>query len=179
MICVSRASRSLASFILQIRKTLVIRMPTVKVSHYILHSGQMFTQHFKFLISNMHKRLQEQFQGVHGSLEHDENKSSAVAEMGNRGHNRMGRKEGGRAAVPLLWRAGTLTNTMWPGPSILPYQLVSSSIQLFGHNKYEWKTGGLCPLLGGAATPSKTPSPGPRFTYAPSSILIHPAVWPQ
>jgi len=35
------------------------------------------------------------------------------------------------------------------------------------------------PLLGGAATPSKTTSPGPRFTSIPSGILIHPAIWPQ
>ena len=41
------------------------------------------------------------------------NKSSAVAEMGDRGHNRHGRKEGG-AAVPLSRTAGTTSNTMWP-----------------------------------------------------------------
>ena len=40
---------------------------------------------------------------------------------------------------------------------------------------------GAVPLLGGeaAATPSNTTSPGPRFTYVPSGILIHPAVWAQ
>jgi len=44
-------------------------------------------------------------------------KSSAVAEMGDRGHNRHGPKRGG-AAVHLSRRAGsgTLSNTMWPGP---------------------------------------------------------------
>jgi len=35
------------------------------------------------------------------------------------------------------------------------------------------------PLLVGAATPSNTTLPGPRFTSVPSGILIHPTVWPQ
>ena len=42
------------------------------------------------------------------------NKSSAVAEMGDRGHNRHAPKRG--AAVPLSRRAGTPSSTMWPGP---------------------------------------------------------------
>jgi len=43
------------------------------------------------------------------------NKSSAVAEMGDRDHNRHGPKRGG-GAVPLLRTAGNLSNTMWPAP---------------------------------------------------------------
>ena len=35
------------------------------------------------------------------------------------------------------------------------------------------------PLLGGSATPSNTTSTVSRFTFVPSGILIHPAVWPQ
>jgi len=42
------------------------------------------------------------------------NKSSAAAEIGDRGHNRPGMERGGDA-VPLSWRAGTPSNTMWPG----------------------------------------------------------------
>jgi len=42
-------------------------------------------------------------------------KSSAIAEMGDRGQNRHGRKEGGGAAVPLLMIAGNPSNTKWPG----------------------------------------------------------------
>jgi len=42
------------------------------------------------------------------------NKSSAVAEMGDRGHNRHGRKKGG--TVPLSRSAGNPSNTMWPVP---------------------------------------------------------------
>jgi len=37
---------------------------------------------------------------------------------------------------------------------------------------------GAVPLLGGAATPSNTTSPGPRFTSVPSGILIHPLLQP-
>jgi len=63
------------------------------------------------------------------------NKSSAVAEMGDHGHNRHGPKRGGGGAVPLLRSAGNPSNTMWPvRRSILPYQVASSSIQPFGHN---------------------------------------------
>jgi len=34
-------------------------------------------------------------------------------------------------------------------------------------------------LLGGSCDYSNTTSPGPRFAYVPSGILIHPAVWLQ
>jgi len=42
-------------------------------------------------------------------------KSSAVAEMGDHGHNRQGQKEGG---LLCLFRGGSWvpSNTMWPGP---------------------------------------------------------------
>ena len=43
------------------------------------------------------------------------NKSSAVAEMGDRGHNRHGPKRGG-CAVPLSCSAGIPSNKMWPAP---------------------------------------------------------------
>jgi len=45
-----------------------------------------------------------------------ENKSSAVAEMGDRGHNRYGPKRGGGATVPLSPIAANQSNTKWPGP---------------------------------------------------------------
>ena len=43
------------------------------------------------------------------------NKSSAVAEMGDRDNNRYGPKRGGGCYAPLT-EAGTPSNTMWPGP---------------------------------------------------------------
>jgi len=50
------------------------------------------------------------------------------------GLNRHGPKSGG-AAVPLsVGGAGSLSNTLWPGPRpILPYQVESWSVQPFGH----------------------------------------------
>jgi len=42
------------------------------------------------------------------------NKSSAVAEMGDRGHNRHGLKERGGGAVPLSRSDGNPSITMWP-----------------------------------------------------------------
>jgi len=43
------------------------------------------------------------------------------------------------------------------------------------------KLDGGCALFWGrgAGSPSNTKSSGPRPTYIPSGILIHPAVWPQ
>jgi len=106
-------------------------------------------------------------------------KSSAAAEMGDRGHNRHGPKRWGLgAAVPLWRRAGTPSNTMRPGRGLLPYKVASSSIQPFGHNKHGPKTGCLWvpSVLGVAGFPSNTKSPGPRPTSISSGILMHPAV---
>jgi len=58
------------------------------------------------------------------------------------------------------------------------YQMVSSSIQRFGHNRHGPKIGGCAPLRG-AGSPCNTMSPGPMSTSLSSGILIHPAVWPQ
>jgi len=71
---------------------------------------------------------------------HKKNKSSAVAEMGDRGHNRHGPNRAG-AAVPLSRGAGTPSNTMCLGRGLLPYQVASSSIQPFGHNRHGPKIG--------------------------------------
>ena len=43
------------------------------------------------------------------------NNSSAVAEMGDRGHNRHGPKRAG-LLCPFRGGAGSPSNTMWPGP---------------------------------------------------------------
>jgi len=104
-------------------------------------------------------------------------KSSAVAEMGDRGYNRHGPKRGG--AVPLSrGELGPRLTQCGLGPGLLQYQVASSSIQPFDHNRHGWKTGGCAPV-GGAATPPNTTSPWPRFTSVPSGILTHPAVSPQ
>jgi len=86
-------------------------------------------------------------------------------------------------------RAGSPSNTMWPGPRST---FVSSDIlihpavwpqQIWTEN---W---GAVPFFGGAGAgfPYNTVSPGPRPTSlplgrgscVPSFILIHPTVWPQ
>ena len=104
-------------------------------------------------------------------------KSSAVAEMGDCGHNRHGPKRGGCCA-PFAGELGLTQCGLCRG--LLPYQVASSSIHPFGHNRHEPKTEGLPPFRGGgAATPSNTKSPGLRPTSMPSGILMHPAVWPQ
>ena len=63
------------------------------------------------------------------------NKSSAGAEMGDHGHNRHGLK-GGSVLCPFRGALGTrLIHSLWSARrSILPYQVASSTIQLFGHN---------------------------------------------
>jgi len=105
-------------------------------------------------------------------------KSSAVAEMGDRGHNRHGPKRG--AAVPLS--QGGL------GPRLTQRGLVCFRTKWRLHPASRLATThlgqklGAVPLLrggSGAATSSNTTSPGPRFTSVPSGILIHPAIWPQ
>jgi len=108
------------------------------------------------------------------------NKNSARAEMGDRGHNRHGPKRGGCSAH-FVGELGPHLTQCGLGRDLLPYQMASSSIQPFGHNRHEPKTGGCANFFGagGAATPSNTTSPGPRLTSVPSTILIHPALWPQ
>ena len=90
------------------------------------------------------------------------------------------------ATVPLSWRGGTPSNTMWPGPrsTSVPYQLASSSIQPFGLNRHGPKNcvgmGVGVPFFWGLLQgPHRTKSPGPRPTPIPSGILVHSAVWPQ
>jgi len=78
-------------------------------------------------------------------------KSSAVTEMGDRGHNRYRPKKG--AVVPLTRGAGTPSKTMWPGPRSTSVRVASSSIQPFSHNRHGpnigW--GWVCPFFSGAS----------------------------
>jgi len=63
------------------------------------------------------------------------------------------------------------------GRGLPPYQMVSSSIKPFGHNRHWPKIGGCA--LWGELGPHVTMSPGPTSISLSSGILIHPAVWPQ
>jgi len=90
------------------------------------------------------------------------------------------RKEG--VAVPLSQgELGPRLTQCGLGRGLLPYQVASSFIQPFGHNRHGPKIGALCPLFGGegAVSPSNTMLLGSRPTSLPSGILIRPAIWPQ
>ena len=105
------------------------------------------------------------------------NKSSAVAETGDLATIDVGRKDGG-AAVPLSQgELGPRQTQCGLGRGLLPYQVASSSIQPFGHNRHGLKLYGNSAFFRGSS--SNTKSPGPRPTSVPSGILVHPAVWPQ
>jgi len=107
------------------------------------------------------------------------NKSSAVAEMGDRGHNRHGPKRGG-LLCPFRGELGPRLTQRCLGRGLLLCQLASSSIQPFGHNEQWSKIGVMCPFSeGGGGSPSNTTSPEVRPTSIPSGILMHSAVWPQ
>jgi len=92
-------------------------------------------------------------------------KSSAVAEMGDRGHSRHGPKVGGGCAN-FAGGSGSPSNIMWPGlrsPSVpsgifIPYQVASSSIYPFGHYRHGPKTGAVHLLERGDGSPSNTTS---------------------
>jgi len=108
------------------------------------------------------------------------NKSSVVAEMDDRGHNRHRPKRGG-LLCPFRRELGPHLVPCGLGRGVLPYQVVSLSIQPFGHNRHGPKIGWgwVCRFFGVAGSLSNTKSPRSRPTSTPSGILVHPAVWPQ
>jgi len=108
------------------------------------------------------------------------NKSSAVDEMGDRGHNRHGPKIGG-LLCPFRGIWDPVWYNMCLGQGLPSYQAASASFQPFGHNRHGPKLGrGGCALfLGVAESTSNTMSRRSRSTSLPSDILIHAAVWPQ
>jgi len=63
-------------------------------------------------------------------------KSSAVAEIGDRGHTTHGPKIGEGAAVPLSRELGPRLVQCGLGRGLLPYQAASSSIKPFGYRRY-------------------------------------------
>jgi len=108
-------------------------------------------------------------------------KSSAAAEMGDRGHNRHEPKIGGCAAF-FEAGAGSSSSTIWSGLEADLYDTKwlldpSSRLATIGMNR---KLGTVPPFLWrGAKSPSNTMWPGPRPTSMPSAILILPALWSQ
>jgi len=85
----------------------------------------------------------------------------------------MGRKLG---AVPLFGELGPHVTQCGVGRGLPPYQVVSWSIQPFGHNRHGPKIGGgLCPFFRGAGSPSSTMWPGRGLPpYQVASWFIQP-----
>jgi len=106
-------------------------------------------------------------------------KSSAVAEMGDRGHNRHEPKSG-KVLCPFRGGVGSPCNTMWPGRGLprAKWHLDPCSCLATIH----WPILGVVsppPFFVGERGPHLTMPPGPRSTSVPHGILIHLAVWPQ
>jgi len=74
------------------------------------------------------------------------NKSSVVAETGDRCHNRHRPKRGRGLLCPFRGELRPRLIQCGPGRGLLPYQVASSSIQPFGHNRHEPKTRGCAPF---------------------------------
>jgi len=118
----------------------------------------------------------------HASYSVNINKSSGVAEMGDRGHNKHGPKRRG-AAVPFSRELGPLSNTTcmaWAAVYFRTKRRIRPSSPLATIDMSQ-KLGGMgVPFfLGVAGSTSNTMSRRPRHISVPSGILIHAAVWPQ
>jgi len=99
------------------------------------------------------------------------NNSSAVTEMGDRCHDRLGPKRGG-AAVPLSRELGPRLIQCGMGRGLFPYQVASSYIQPFGRNRHGPKIGWrwVCPFFWWLLCPHRTQSRlgrglAPPFVY--------------
>jgi len=80
-------------------------------------------------------------------------------------------------------KIGHFRNVILANLLVSTEQVLSSSGdgRPFGHNRQGPKIGGglWLPLLGGSGSPSNTVWSGPRPTFIPSGILIHPAIRSQ
>ena len=92
-------------------------------------------------------------------------KSSAVAEMGDRGYNRHGPKRGGGCCAPFAGSWDPRLIQCGLGQDPFPYQVASSSIHPFGHNRHIQPFGhnGHWPKIGGCA-PLGEGELGPHLT---------------
>jgi len=105
------------------------------------------------------------------------NKSSAVAEMGDRGHIDMGRKKG-RLLCPFRGELEPRLIQCGLGRGLLPYQVrlhPSNRLATIDMNRKL----GFVPLLGELRPHLTQRRLGRRLPPYQSGILIHPAVWPQ
>ena len=105
-------------------------------------------------------------------------KSSAVAEMGDRGHNRHGPKIG---AVPVfgVGKVDLHVTQCGLGRGLPPSKwYLDPSSRLATTDMY--RKLGVVSLMGAAQSPSSTVWPGLRhISMTPSGILVYLAVWSQ
>ena len=94
-------------------------------------------------------------------------KSSAVAEMGDRGHNRHGSKRGGAAVALSRGESGSPSNTLRPG---MRFTSVPSGVFIHPAVWSQYTCAENWVL-----SPSNIKSPNPRPTTIQSGILVHPA----
>ena len=92
------------------------------------------------------------------------NKSSAVAEMGDRGHNRHVPKTGG-GAVPLRGALGTRLIQCGLCGGLPPYQVASSSIHPLGRNSV------------GCHSPRRNISTNYYFVVEMHAVTVHSDDW--
>jgi len=103
--------------------------------------------------------------------------------MSDRGYNRLDMAEKRGLLCPFLGELGPRLIHWGLGRGLLPYQVASSSIQPFGHNRHgptigwEW----VCPLFWGRGSwdPIEHKVAWAEAYPILSAILVHPAVWPQ
>ena len=109
------------------------------------------------------------------------NKSSAVADMGNHGHNIHEPKRGGGVLCPFRGALGTRRMQCGLRRCLLPYQWrLHPSNRLATINMgQKLGVGGCAFFCGGTGSPSNTKLLGQRPTSIQSGTLVHPAIWPQ
>ena len=110
---------------------LIMKLGMTRVSKTAIlkHMSSHFISFLQILVI-LRKSLQGQHQQQVIGINY---KSSAVAEMGDRGHNRHGPKGGG-VLCPFRGALGTRLIQCGLRGGLLLYQVASSSIQRFGHN---------------------------------------------
>ena len=109
------------------------------------------------------------------------NKSSAIAEISDRGHNRHGMKRGGSCCAPLREELGLVYyNVAWAEVYFRTKWRLHPSIHLAIIEMGQKLGGNRCALFsGGSWVPIEHKVAWAEPTSIPGGILVQPAVWPQ
>ena len=98
-------------------------------------SGKSVRKFLRYVATKQTDRQTNNDQNITSLAEVINNKRSAVAEMGDRGHNRQAPKRRG-CCVPYAGELGPRLTQCGLDRGLLLYQVASSSIQPFGHNRH-------------------------------------------